>query len=704
METRANYVLIGAFALAGFLGLIGFFLWFARVELDRQFAYYDVRFESVSGLSRASEVRFAGLPVGTVVDVRLSTQGDDRVVVRLEVAADTPVRTGSVATIEAQGVTGISFVGISAGAPGEPLLSDEVEGVPEIEAGRSVLQTITEDAPEILSEALEVMRTLGELFSAENRDRVEAVLINLEESSGDLGAALQDFAAITGIVGAAATDIAVFTNQLEPLVDGLAQTLGTADSALATVADVGDRLTVTLDEGDAVLAAARRALDNADRIATESVPPLLDELRGAAAALRGELELLGPEARTLMAEFGATGRAATARLQEAETTLAAAEALIGRIDGTLEGVERATAAAEQFISGEGTELAAAATRLADQDVPRALADLRSAAASARMMADDVAMLISLEVPRVIEDLRRTAASVQGQIELLGGDARVMMAEFTAAGSAATARLQEAEATLAGLDGLVARLEGTLEGVDRTTGAVEALVAGDGAALVADARAMLSEAQRAVAAVTQIADADLPVILEDVRAATGTAARVVEAVGSDLTSATGRIEALSGRAELVLDDIGASFARAGATLDAIDAALVTGERTLEAAERAFAEAERVLDGDVAAVAADLRSMIAQLEDTMAVVAADFPAITGDLRAAAAAADVAFAEFEAMAREARGPVRDFATGALPQISQLAREARSLVSSFERLVRQIERDPSRVLFSRPPPEFRR
>ena len=34
---------------------------------------------------------------------------------RLEVAGDTPVRTDSIATIESMGVTGVSYVGISAG-------------------------------------------------------------------------------------------------------------------------------------------------------------------------------------------------------------------------------------------------------------------------------------------------------------------------------------------------------------------------------------------------------------------------------------------------------------------------------------------------------------------------------------------------------------------------------------------------------------
>ena len=47
METRANYVLIGAFTLAGILGTLGFILWLAKVQVDRQFAYYDIRFDAV---------------------------------------------------------------------------------------------------------------------------------------------------------------------------------------------------------------------------------------------------------------------------------------------------------------------------------------------------------------------------------------------------------------------------------------------------------------------------------------------------------------------------------------------------------------------------------------------------------------------------------------------------------------------------------
>ena len=697
METRANYVLIGAFALAGFLGMLGFFLWFAQVQLDRQFAYYDVRFESVSGLARASEVRFAGLPVGTVVDVRLSSD-DSRVVVRLEVSADVPVRTSSIATIESQGVTGISFVAISAGDLSDPLVADTTDDVPEIESGRSVLQSLTEDAPEVVTEALQVMRQLSEIFSAENQTRVTNILDNLERSSGDLSGALDAFAEITGTVGDASTEIAAFTRELEPIIEPFANALGTLDTVLVEVAELARRIGATLDVGDEVLVAAGAALETFDRLGQDEIPPAMAELRDTAEVLRRQLDTLGTDAQGLMAEFSATGAAATARLTDAETTLARANDLIERLDGTLATVDRTAAAAEALIAGDGTALTAAAARLMDNDVPTALADLRAAAASARMTSDDLGNLITLEAPRLFDDLRATSTAARGELDSLGTEARSLMATFAETGTAATARLTEAEATIAAVNAALARVDGTLAAVERSAEAVEDIATGDATELMAEARAM-------VTTINRIAENDLPTIIADVRAATGTAARVVEQVGADLTTAAGRVEGLSDTATIAVAEAGETFARARTTLDTLDAALSTGTRTLDAAERTFTTADRVMNEDIEGITSDLRSMIAQLEATFATVADDFPAITADLRRASASADDAFAKLEAMARDARGPVSDFARGALPQFSQLAREARSLVTSFDRLVRSLERDPSRILFSRPTtPEFRR
>ena len=577
METRANYVLIGAFALAGFLGLLVFLLVFARIELDRQFDYYEVNFTSVGGLSRASEVRFAGLPVGQVVDVRLAPERDGSVLVRLEIAGEVPVRADSEATIEMMGVTGVSYVGISAGSAEAPLL-DPSDSIPQIRAGRSVLQTLTEDAPEILAEALTLVRQVSELFDASNQQKVQNILDNLERSSEELSQALIDFAGVSQTVAMATADIAYFTTILEPVVEASEATLQRIDMALETYTALGARAIEVLEDGDEVLVAGQRALD----------------------------------------------------------------------------------AAETFLSSE--------------------------------------------LPGLMTELTATAEGLRGQIDTLGSQAEALMAGFTETGTLANARLAEAQQTIVATDTMLADLGRTLDTVDRAAASFDALISGDGAALVAETRDMISRANEAVTTVSNAAETDLPAIVADIRGATETANRVIADVGANLTTASNRFDAVAEDAEIALEQVTDTFARANLTLENLDRALATGERTLEAAERTFVGADRVINEEIGAIATDLRAAMARLDGAIAQMSDDIPEVSASLRAAASSAEEAFAEIGRMVAASGGPVRDFTTRALPQFTQLARETRVLITNLDRLARQIERDPARFFLGRQTPEFRR
>lgn len=577
METRANYVLIGAFALAGFLGLLVFLLVFARIELDRQFDYYEVNFTSVGGLSRASEVRFAGLPVGQVVDVRLAPERDGSVLVRLEIAGEVPVRADSEATIEMMGVTGVSYVGISAGSAEAPLL-DPSDSIPQIRAGRSVLQTLTEDAPEILAEALTLVRQVSELFDASNQQKVQNILDNLERSSEELSQALIDFAGVSQTVAMATADIAYFTTILEPVVEASEATLQRIDMALETYTALGARAIEVLEDGDEVLVAGQRALD----------------------------------------------------------------------------------AAETFLSSE--------------------------------------------LPGLMTELTATAEGLRGQIDTLGSQAEALMAGFTETGTLANARLAEAQQTIVATDTMLADLGRTLDTVDRAAASFDALISGDGAALVAETRDMISRANEAVTTVSNAAETDLPAIVADIRGATETANRVIADVGANLTTASNRFDAVAEDAEIALEQVTDTFARANLTLENLDRALATGERTLEAAERTFLGADRVINEEIGAIATDLRAAMARLDGAIAQMSDDIPEVSASLRAAASSAEEAFAEIGRMVAASGGPVRDFTTRALPQFTQLARETRVLITNLDRLARQIERDPARFFLGRQTPEFRR
>src|SRR5258708_39065766 len=111
METRANHLLIGSFVLVLIAAIVGFALWLGKVHVDRAFSYYRIYFDgAVTGLSRAGDVRFNGVPVGTVSQIKVDPEDPQKVRVIVEVDPDTPIRTDTVAVLEWQGLTGAPLV------------------------------------------------------------------------------------------------------------------------------------------------------------------------------------------------------------------------------------------------------------------------------------------------------------------------------------------------------------------------------------------------------------------------------------------------------------------------------------------------------------------------------------------------------------------------------------------------------------------
>jgi phospholipid/cholesterol/gamma-HCH transport system substrate-binding protein len=579
VETKANYILIGAFAIAGFLGILGFFLWFARVELDQQFAYYDIRFGSVSGLSNASDVRFAGLPVGQVVDVRLSPERDGTVTVRVEVDAETPVRTDSVATIESLGVTGVSYVAIGPGSPDAPLLEVASDRpVPVIDSDRSTLETLYEDAPALVEETLRVVREIGDIFSDENANRIERIIVNAESASEEFASTLEAF------------------SQVAETVDDFAQQINRFNTTL-------DTLTAELN---VVLASADESLNAIERLAEET---------------------------TVIVTNGS---------------------------GAVSSVQAVASEAQRFI------------------------------------AEDLARTATL-AQETIAELRREATGV-------GAEAREMLAAFEATGTAATARLQEAEATLARVDGLIATLDTAAAAVEDAAAGIDTLIETEGAPLLAETRGAVADATEAIAAIRAAAEEDLPAVLDDVTGAVENARAVIETVGRDLTRASGDVSGLVASAETTLTQVTDTFANANETLSAINGALETGERTLAAAESAFAGADRVIAEDVPGLLSELEDAVRSLDTAVGAVSDDVPAITADLRTASAAASEAFAEFGRLVEQASPGVQDFTTNALPLFSRLAQETRTLIGNLDQLTNRIERSPTQFFLDRDVPEFRR
>jgi phospholipid/cholesterol/gamma-HCH transport system substrate-binding protein len=91
METKANYALVGAFAVGAVLAILLFAMWLAQSQFNREYARYDIVFEgAVRGLARGAEVRFNGIKVGEVTQLNINPDNPTQVVARIRVDGQTP--------------------------------------------------------------------------------------------------------------------------------------------------------------------------------------------------------------------------------------------------------------------------------------------------------------------------------------------------------------------------------------------------------------------------------------------------------------------------------------------------------------------------------------------------------------------------------------------------------------------------------------
>lgn len=255
METRANYVAVGSFVLIMLVGILVAVLWIAGTEFNREHAFYDIYFTgSVTGLARGSEVRYSGIRVGRVEEIRIDPRDLQRVRVTVEIDQADLIRSDAVASLEVQGLTGGAYVEISGGSQNAPILVAQTgQRYPVIASRPSTLQQVFASAPELVAQLGKISSELSELLNQHNRAAITDILDNVKHFTGvasaranDLGDAMSDTAAaMRGLRDTLAT-----ANQTLEQLHQLIGEKGEARSALQSIDETSrklDKLTTDLD-------------------------------------------------------------------------------------------------------------------------------------------------------------------------------------------------------------------------------------------------------------------------------------------------------------------------------------------------------------------------------------------------------------------------------------------------------------------------
>ncbi len=266
LETRASYLIVGIFVILGMAGMVVAAMWITGSRTDRQTVLYDIYFEgSVAGLKPGNTVQYRGIPVGGVTDMRIDPESVERVLVTIEVAAGTPIREDTEATLAIQGITGLSYIQLTGGTQqAAPLTAAPGADRPVIRSRRSDLGSLLEAAPELLNRAIAVVARLEEFLSAENQRRITNILGNVEAASGALSGSVTDIDRLLADGADTVENLKDFSAVLaensanvDTLLSDGAATVANVKTVTATLAESSDDIRAVLDDGAATMANVR---------------------------------------------------------------------------------------------------------------------------------------------------------------------------------------------------------------------------------------------------------------------------------------------------------------------------------------------------------------------------------------------------------------------------------------------------------------
>ncbi len=241
MVTSAQRIRLGIFLTVAATLLVVVLGLVAGSKLLERRDVYTVRYRdiSVGGLEAGADVKYSGIRVGRVDDVRIDPEDVTAVIVRISVRQGTPIKQDSEASIVTMGITGMRAVEIGGGTQESSLLPPGSE----IRPGVSAFDAISGRAEIVAEKVEQVLNNLIHLTGEENRSHFVEALTNgarlmasldtllvqnresLESTLGNLSLLTEELTRTTRTFGSVVTAIDTVVNSPEftSTVDNLAR-------------------------------------------------------------------------------------------------------------------------------------------------------------------------------------------------------------------------------------------------------------------------------------------------------------------------------------------------------------------------------------------------------------------------------------------------------------------------------------------------
>jgi len=199
METRAPFIIVGAFVLAALGAVFGFVYWLHNTAGTGARTVHHVQFEgSVSGLLVGAAVLFNGIRVGEVTNLGLAAESPRQVDATIAVASNTPVHSDTKVGLDFQGLTGVPVIALEGGkevgasTATQTLVADPSAGQSMTQAARNALgrvDTVLAENSEPLKNTIANLKTFTDGL-AKNTGGLDSIVAGLVKMTGGGEAAI----------------------------------------------------------------------------------------------------------------------------------------------------------------------------------------------------------------------------------------------------------------------------------------------------------------------------------------------------------------------------------------------------------------------------------------------------------------------------------------------------------------------------------
>lgn len=239
METRAHHVAVGAFVLLLLIAAAAFVIWISKFSAEAEYVRYDILInDDVTGLQVDGPVRFRGVVVGRVLEIKIDPTDPSLVRVTIEIAKGTPIHIDAVASLEPQGITGVLYVLLKGGSQQSAMMTEtDQEPYPIIRAEPGKFAAILASAPELIDAAKQLIARVELLFNDENQAAIAGTLANLSLLTSSLAENREGLTRLVDSGTAAADEIQSLAAELNAQLGTITEATKLAQQDLHNVSE-----------------------------------------------------------------------------------------------------------------------------------------------------------------------------------------------------------------------------------------------------------------------------------------------------------------------------------------------------------------------------------------------------------------------------------------------------------------------------------